>query len=82
MRDVPIRLRLTLAFVAGLAVVLLVVSSFVYVRTSNNLLDAIDAGLRSRAEVLAAEVREQGPTLPVVEPNASTPSGASASPWR
>ncbi len=68
MRDMPIRLRLTLAFVAGLAVVLLVLSSFVYVRTSNNLLDAIDAGLRSRAEVLVAEVRERGPTLPVVQP--------------
>jgi hypothetical protein len=54
------------AFVAGLAVVLLG-DSFVYVRTSNNLLDAIDAGLRS-CRGPAAEVREQGPMLPVVEP--------------
>ena len=68
MRRIPIRLRLTLAFVAGLAVVLLALSWFVYVRTSNNLLDAVDAGLRSRAEILTAEVREHGPNLPAVEP--------------
>jgi signal transduction histidine kinase len=59
---------LTLAFVAGLAVVLLALSWFVYVRTSNNLLDAVDAGLRSRAEILTAEVHEHGPNLPAVEP--------------
>ena len=68
MRSLPIRLRLTMAFVAGLVVVLVGLSWFAYVRTSNNLLNAIDAGLESRAEVLAAEVRQHGPSLPAVEP--------------
>jgi two-component system OmpR family sensor kinase len=63
-----IRQRLTLAFVVGLAVILTGLSSFVYVRTSNNLLEAIDAGLRSRAEVLAADVRAHGTALPRVQP--------------
>jgi two-component system, OmpR family, sensor kinase len=67
-RSWPIRLRLTLAFVAGVALVLTSLSWFVYVRTSNNLLDAIDAGLRSRAEVLAADVRRNGPALPNIQP--------------
>jgi two-component system OmpR family sensor kinase len=67
-RKWPIRLRLTLAFVAGVALVLTSLSWFVYVRTSNNLLEAIDAGLRSRAEVLVAGVRQNGPALPNVQP--------------
>ncbi|MDP9330123.1 MAG: ATP-binding protein [Actinomycetota bacterium] len=67
-RSWPIRLRLTLAFVAGVALVLTSLSWFVYVRTSNNLLEAIDAGLRSRAEVLVADVRRNGPALPNIQP--------------
>lgn len=64
MRRVPIRTRLTAAFVMGLALVLIAFSWFVYVRTSDNLLVAVDAGLRSRAQLITAEVRAHGPTLP------------------
>ncbi len=51
----------------GLALVLVSFGWFVYVRTSDNLLEEFDAGLRSRAEVLTADVRAHGPTLPVGE---------------
>ena len=68
MARLAIRQRLTLAFVVGLAVILAGLSSFVYVRTSNNLLEAIDAGPGSRAEVLAADVRAHGAALPRVQP--------------
>ena len=67
-RSLPIRLRLTAAFVAGLFLVLVGLSWFVYVRTSNNLLDAVDSGLRSRAEALAGQVRAHGPSFPSVDP--------------
>jgi signal transduction histidine kinase len=60
----PIRVRLTIAFVAGMALVLLGVGVFVYVRMGGALLETTDAGLRSRAEVLVANVRASGPPLP------------------
>jgi signal transduction histidine kinase len=60
----PIRWRLTLAAVAGVAVIVTALSCFVYVRMSRDLLDTVDAGLRSRSEVLASEVRTRGPSLP------------------
>jgi two-component system, OmpR family, sensor kinase len=63
----PIRLRLTVAFAVGLALSLAALGSFVYVRTGSVLLAAEDAGLRSRAEVLAANVRAANPPLAAVE---------------
>ena len=42
----PLRIRLTLLFAAGMAVVLGAVGGFVYVRTAEDLLAANDAGLR------------------------------------
>ncbi|MDP9301511.1 MAG: ATP-binding protein [Actinomycetota bacterium] len=60
----PIRVRLTVAFVAGMALVLVAVGVFVYVRMGAALLETNDAGLRSRAEVLVANVRASGPQLP------------------
>jgi len=62
-RRLPIRARLTIQFAVGTAVVLLVVGAFVYVKTGADLLDSTDAGLRSRAEVVAAGVRSGGPPL-------------------
>jgi two-component system, OmpR family, sensor kinase len=56
----PIRVRLTLLFALGAAIVLAATGAFVYVRTGADLLDATDAGLRSRADVLAAEIRDDG----------------------
>ena len=63
-RRLPIRTRITAAFAAALAVVLTAVGGFVYVRTGADLLDAVDAGLRSRADVVIAEVRSSGGALP------------------
>jgi two-component system, OmpR family, sensor kinase len=60
----PIRARLTVAFAAGMAVVLVGVGVFVYVRTGAALLETTDAGLLSRAEVLVANVRASGLQLP------------------
>lgn len=58
-----LRTRLTLAFAAGTAIVLASVGIFAYVRMASNLLAANDAGLRSRAEILASDVRQNGPAL-------------------
>src|SRR6266487_2697118 len=46
----PIRRRLTVVFAASMAMVVSVLSVFVYFSSGSDLLDAIDAGLRSRAE--------------------------------
>jgi heavy metal sensor kinase len=57
---VPIRTRLTLVF-AGLMVLVLVGSGlFIYVRFQADLRSAIDAGLRSRAQVLLAGIQGSG----------------------
>ncbi len=64
----PIRRRLTVVFAAGMAMVVSVLSVFVYFSSGSDLLDAIDAGLRSRAEVLASDLQHSGPALANVEP--------------
>ena len=48
----PIRARLTLVTAALMAVVLVAGGTFLYLRVRTELLDAVDAGLRSRAETL------------------------------
>lgn len=55
----PIRLRLTLAFAAGMTVVLASLGGFLYVRLGAELQRSIDVGLRSRAQVIQAGI-EQG----------------------
>ncbi|MEP6527775.1 MAG: ATP-binding protein [Nocardioidaceae bacterium] len=64
----PIRLRLTLAYTAAMVAVLGAVTAFVFERTELELLAAIDAGIRSRAEVLAADISAVGPRLAEVSP--------------
>src|ERR1700675_3395537 len=59
----PLRLRLALVFAAGTTLVLVAVGVFVYQRSAADLLDTVDAGLRSRAEILVADVRVHGPAL-------------------
>lgn len=59
----PLRLRLALVFAAGTTLVLVAVGVFVYQRSAADLLDTVDAGLRSRAEILVADVRAHGPAL-------------------
>ncbi len=67
-RRAPIRVRLTLASLVSLFLVVVGLSWFVYVRTNHNLLETVDAGLRSRSDVLAEEIRRNGPALPAVRP--------------
>jgi two-component system OmpR family sensor kinase len=49
----PIRLRLTLIFAVGVAILLTALGSFVYVRLRGDLIESVDFGLRSRAQVLS-----------------------------
>jgi heavy metal sensor kinase len=58
LRRLPIRLRVTLAFAAGMAVVLFVVGALIYVRYRTELTSSIDRGLRSRAGDVATLARE------------------------
>jgi two-component system OmpR family sensor kinase len=74
----PIRVRLTLMFATGMAAVLGAAGVFVYVRTGADLLDANDAGLRSRAEVLAAGIRANGPSVADVRSTLIEPDEAFA----
>ncbi len=48
----PLRLRLTLIFSGAMAIVLLGLGTFGYLRVGADLLASVDAGLRSRAQVL------------------------------
>jgi two-component system OmpR family sensor kinase len=59
-----IRARLTVAFIAALAVVLALAGLWVYVRTEAELTGALDDGLEVRAADLAALVAGGGPDTP------------------
>ena len=54
----PIRLRVTLAFAAGMVVVLLVVGLLIYVRYKDELTSSVDQNLRSRATDITTLLRE------------------------
>lgn len=56
----PIRLRLTMLFALGSAVLLVSFGSFVYLRLGQNLLDAVDLGLRARAADITALIEAGG----------------------
>ncbi len=57
----PIKVWVTAAFAVSVACVVAGLSIFVYWRTGADLLATIDAGLRSRAEVLVASVQRGDP---------------------
>ena len=57
----PLRQRLTLVFAVGTAITLAVIGVFVYLRTAADLLDTVEAGLRSRAAILVVDARKSGP---------------------
>jgi signal transduction histidine kinase len=61
-RRLPGRIRVTLAFGAALALVLLAVGTFAYVRFEDELTRTVDAGLRSRAADVTA-FKRSGSTL-------------------
>jgi heavy metal sensor kinase len=56
----PIRTRLTLVSVVLIAAVIAALGLFLYLRFSADLLDAVDTGLRSRAEVILAGLDDSG----------------------
>ena len=64
----PVRWRLTAAFAAAMALLISGLSGFVYARTGADLLAAVDAGLSSRAELLATNVQKHGPGLTGARP--------------
>jgi signal transduction histidine kinase len=57
----PIRYRLSITFGALAAVVVAGLSVFVYARTASDMIDTIDADLNSRADLLVADVKDDGP---------------------
>jgi two-component system, OmpR family, sensor kinase len=61
---IPIRLRLTLAFAAAMAVVLAVLGLLLYTLMSHSLDGAVDRNLRGRADDVEALVRHGGIGLP------------------
>jgi two-component system, OmpR family, sensor kinase len=64
LRRLSIRARLTVAFVAALAIVLALAGLFVYLRTGSELTGAIDDGLEARAGDLTELVASGGPDSP------------------
>jgi two-component system OmpR family sensor kinase len=60
---IPLRLRLTLVFAAGMAVVLAAMGAFLYVRLGADLTQGIDMDLRARAQVIAAATARQDPSV-------------------
>jgi heavy metal sensor kinase len=56
----PLRVRLTLAFAAAMAIVLLVVGSLLYVRLGDALLEQVDDSLETTAQSLTSVVRAGG----------------------
>ncbi len=53
---IPLRLRLTVAFACGMALVLVSLGAFLYLRLGRELLRSVDMGLRSRAQVIVAGI--------------------------
>jgi two-component system OmpR family sensor kinase len=64
MSRIPVRLRLTLGFAAGMAIVLAVLGFLLYTRMESALDASIDRNLRSRADDVAALMRFGGTGLP------------------
>ena len=63
MSSVPIRLRVTLAFTVAMAVLLVAIGFFLYLRLESQLDESIDNGLRSRAGEVGALARTTEPGL-------------------
>lgn len=61
MSRVPIRARLTAAFALAMVLVLAGAGLFVYLRLDANLSEAVDEGLRARADAVAALAQQSAP---------------------
>jgi two-component system OmpR family sensor kinase len=57
---VGIRTRLTLAFAAGMVIVLTALGAFLYLQLGSDLTASIDQGLRARGEAVATAVEDSG----------------------
>ena len=57
-----LRTKITALFAAAILAVIATFGAFVYVRMGADLLDTVDAGLRSRADIIIADVRAGIPT--------------------
>jgi two-component system OmpR family sensor kinase len=77
MNRLPIRLRLSLAFAAALAVVLSAVGAFVYLQLRNSLDEQLEAGLRAQAEAALAGtlVQKEESVAQVLGPNGQVIQG-------
>jgi two-component system, OmpR family, sensor kinase len=62
MRRVPLRVRVTLASAASIALILAALSFFVYARLQAELVRSADSALRTRAEVIASGIGRAGST--------------------
>ena len=60
MSRLPIRARLTAAFALAMVLVLAATATFVYGQVKSDLDESVDHGLRSRADDVAALVRQSG----------------------
>jgi two-component system OmpR family sensor kinase len=60
---VPLRLRVTLGFAAGMALVLAALGVFLYVRVGQDLLNGVDMQLRSRAQVVVDAIAHRSTRL-------------------
>jgi signal transduction histidine kinase len=71
MSRLPIRVRLSLAFAAAMAVVLVALGAFLYVRLEHSLDDQIDASLRTQADAAArgAVVVEEETVTQILAPS-------------
>jgi heavy metal sensor kinase len=63
-RAVPIRLRVTAAFVVTMAAGLAIVGWLIYIRVGSDLSSSLDRDLRLRAQALSALVDQPGSSLP------------------
>src|SRR5206468_1745196 len=59
--NLPLRLRVTLAFALSVALVLAGLGVFIYLRLGAELRHGVDLELRSRSGVIIAALRERGP---------------------
>ena len=69
MSRLPIRARVTLVFAGAMAILLAGLGLFIYLRYESQLDEAIDQGLRSRADEIGAIVGAQGPSA-LADPDA------------
>jgi signal transduction histidine kinase len=60
---IPLRVRVTASFAAGMAILLAALGAFVYARVAADLTNGIELELRSRAQVIVAAVRAHDPSL-------------------